>query len=464
MVIHMDIIVIRHGKPCLRKTVEVLSHEVQENLRLKLRIQTNPNSAGLSDVRTGSEIKTACANINDLVDANLKLRGLVQELMKVEDEDLVVLVDGSKFRGMDIFNWMFSLGEMKKGGNVVDSYWRLKRDLDGVVDGRYDTMLFRDFGFDQYFGEWDKSNRVCRFCHDHDVEGEKKSIFGIPKNSHAISYFLGNDRLFCLEECKECNERFGRTIETDLANYYNYYRAAEGRKSREGKDLTAKGFNFEYSKGKMSIYSDKLIENQPTVGEKMPEEGILLHLKNEDPVNLHNIYKVLVKYVIACIPNDLLSNFNQTIKWINGEIIPKKHLLPPVYRIETLENVHTPSLCVYVRRDDKKDLPYCVGEIRFFENLYVFAVPYCKGRDIFMQDLHKPFETFIQKRYDGLNFTIENFCDDEPKMITTHVKLEGGGDDVLQPMDPESIKVGEEWWKKRNAKMMKRFGTTELPD
>lgn len=460
----MDIIIVRYKAACCRKKIDGLPTDVEALVYDKLKVLTIPTSVGYSDVNTGERLKKAIASMQDLTVSHRRLRGFFQLFDQIADDERVVLLDAQKYTNYDLYCWIMALRESEKAQNLVEVYHYYKYTLPSTQWPRYDMLMFADFGFDQYIGIEDKTMRICRFCHGHDVEGEKKSIFGTPKNSHAISYFLGNDRLFCLEECKECNEKFGRTIETDLANYYNYYRAAEGRKSREGKDLTAKGFNFEYSKGRMSIYADKLIENQPKVGEKMPKDGILLHLKNEDPVSLHNIYKVLVKYVIACLPNDLLSYFNQTIKWINGEIIPKKHLLPPVYRIETLENVHTPSLCVYVRRDDKKDLPYCVGEIRFFENLFAFAVPYCKGKDVFMQDLHKPFETFMQKRYDGLNFTIENFCDDEPKMITTHVKLEGGGDDVLQPMDPESIKAGEEWWKKRNAKMMKRFGTTELPD
>ena len=65
-----------------------------------------------------------------------------------------------------------------------------------------------------------------------------------------------------------------------------------------------------------------------------------------------------------------------------GEKHPHKGVLPPVYRVETLDEVKKPSLCVYIRRDVKKDQPYCVGELRFMENLYVYALPYCKGHDV----------------------------------------------------------------------------------
>ena len=112
---------------------------------------------------------------------------------------------------------------------------------------------------------------------------------------------MGNDHLFCLEECKDCNERFGGTIEKDLSNYYSYYRASEGRKSRNNNPLTAKGFNFKYESGRMDFYFDKFINILPKPGMPFPKEGLRLDLEQEKPVCLHNIYRLLVKFVIQTI-------------------------------------------------------------------------------------------------------------------------------------------------------------------
>ena len=169
--------------------------------------------------------------------------------------------------------------------------------------------------------------------------------------------------------------------------------------------------------------------------------------------------------MIACLPNDLLPAFAKTVKWINGEIKPKRFLLAPVYRNELLDTVHSPSLCVYIRKDNKKDLPYCVGELRFMGNLYVYAVPYCVGHDAILANMPAALDKFVKMRYPKMQFTIENFCDDCERIITSHVLLEGGGDKVLKPFDSENMAKSEEWWKKRNEKIMRKFGTTDLhPD
>lgn len=461
----MDIIIVRYKAACGRKKIDGLPTDVEALVYDKLKVLTIPTSVGYSDVNTGERLKKAIASMQDLTVSHRRLRGFFQLFDQIADDERVVLLDAQKYTNYDLYCWIMALRESEKAQNLVEVYHYYKYTLPSTQWPRYDMLMFADFGFDQYIGIEDKTMRICRFCHGHDVEGEKKGIFGTPKNSHAISYFLGNDRLFCLEECKECNEKFGRTIETDLANYYNYYRAAEGRKSREGKNLTAKGFNFEYGNGRLAIFTDKPIENAPKVGESMPKEGIKLNLDNEEPVNLHNIYKLFVKYVIACVPNDRLPDFHQTVKWIKGELKPRKHLLPPIYRIETLDNQLTPNLNVYFRKDTRKDMPYCIGEFRFMENLYVFAVPYCKGKDVFVEHLHVPLSLFMSLRYAGLNFTIENFCDEEPKLITTHVKIDYDGDEVVQPLNPDDIEKNQDWWQKRNMKMMKRFGTTDIhPD
>lgn len=458
----MDIIIIRIAGDCIRKQVNDLPAEVEIQVRSKLQILSCPSAWGLSDIRSGNEEKALCQNIHALADTYPRLKGLFQLVTQLNDEEDVVLVDGEKYSSFEVYCWRMALLEKKNGFNPVVVYHYYMLSLPAYKWPRYKMLTFGSFGYDQYIGKWEKSERVCRFCGSKDTPGTKKSIFGGPKNSHAISYFLGNNSLFCLEECKECNERFGRTIEPDLSNYYAYYRAAEGRKSRDNNSLTAKGFNYEYKDRRMLVYSDKPIENAPKVGDNFPDEGLLLNLDNETPCNLHNIYKLLVKYVIACLPNEYLPAFSRTVKWLRGELRPQKFRLPPVYRVETLDNVQSPTLNVYLRKDKNRDVPYCIGELRFMENLFVYAVPYCNSHDVFVGELHLPFAKFMAERYQGLEFTIENYCDDDPKLITTHVKIDAPSGAVMQPLEPSSLQESEEWWKKRNDKMLRLFGTTDI--
>lgn len=94
------------------------------------------------------------------------------------------------------------------------------------------------------------------------------------------------------------------------------------------------------------------------------------------------------------------------------------------------------------------------------ENLYVFAVPYCKDKDVMHPYLANQLEKFVVTRYKHLlnkyKFTIENICDDEPKLITTHVKLEGEG--TLLPMTEEEYQASSIKWAKHEAEMLKKCG------
>lgn len=83
-------------------------------------------------------------------------------------------------------------------------------------------------------------------------------------------------------------------------------------------------------------------------------------------------------------------------------------------------------------------MPYCVGELRFMSNLYVYAVPYCSERDVNFSEMPKVLDSFVKTCYPGIEFTIQNYCDDELKMVVNHVLIEGGTDIVCKPLDQES--------------------------
>lgn len=425
----MDIIAVKAYTECFKKTVSGLSEEAEALLRKVLHIKSDPFSCGTTDIQKGRQLKSAMAKLDSIADveASLPMKAVRQYVNALEDEDDVVLLDAGKYSNYDILCWIRALNAQKEGHNPVETYHALRFTFPDKFFPRYDLLFYADLGYNQYFGEQDKSKRVCRFCH---ATGADK--FGKPENSHAISWSLGNDALFCLEECMACNNTFGSSIENALSSYYQYYRAAEHRKSRKGKPLTARGFDYEMKiDGGLRFFPQQPIENAPRVGEKLPKEGLLVHLHNSEPVILHDIYRVLCKYVIACLPGKMLPAFSDTVKWIRGDKHPQKGVLPPVYRVETLEEVIKPSLCVYVRKDHKKDLPYCVGELRFMENLYLYALPFCKEHDVMNTALATPLARFVSTRYPDLPFTVENFCDDEKKMIVNHVNIKGDG--VLMP-------------------------------
>ena len=425
----MNIILVRANNDCLKKEIELNNACLEQQLRKELRILSTPSSCGFTDIQKAKDLVDKIELFSPFFIETPQLRGIKQMIGKCDEEENVVLIDGDKYSNMDIFSWHTALIEKEKGRNPIEVYHYFKYDFQAKFFPRYEMLFFADMGYDLYVGEKDKDKRCCRFC------GKSgPNIFGDKKNAHAISYFLGNNAIFCLEECLECNNEFGKGIEQDLMNYYGYYRAAEGRLSRTSKKpLSAIGMNYEQAGNSLKIFADEPMEGMPKVGEKIPKEGFLVHLSNKEPVVLHNVYRVLVKYVIACIPNMYLPEFRVTIDWVKGKKKPRKGSLPPVYRYEKLDNIEKPSLCVYIRKDDKMDMPYCVGEIRFMECLYVFAIPYCK-KDVMKEYLDRPLKKFVSQRFPNIDFTVENFCDYEDKMIINHVKIEGEPNTILKPL------------------------------
>ena len=52
--------------------------------------------------------------------------------------------------------------------------------------------------------------RRCRFC------GRVLCETHFQKVAHAISVSLGNKKFICADECDECNEKFGQSLENDV--------------------------------------------------------------------------------------------------------------------------------------------------------------------------------------------------------------------------------------------------------
>lgn len=76
----------------------------------------------------------------------------------------------------------------------------------------YDIKSYGEFT-KEWVGEPDKQKRVCRYCHRSMPEVSFKKV------AHTISEALGNKSIKTNDECDECNQFFGDTIEQDFLVY-----------------------------------------------------------------------------------------------------------------------------------------------------------------------------------------------------------------------------------------------------
>lgn len=56
-------------------------------------------------------------------------------------------------------------------------------------------------------------NRICRFCNNDSSKVKFQHI------AHAVPQFIGNGNIILEDECDECNDFFGKKLESNFASY-----------------------------------------------------------------------------------------------------------------------------------------------------------------------------------------------------------------------------------------------------
>ncbi len=203
-----------------------------------------------------------------------------------------------------------------------------------------------------------QQNRVCRFCSGKEVDGIKFS-----SEAHAIPKSVGNNLLFCNEECNDCNGIFGRGIETDFCNYFAINRALHPVKTRS-KNIYI-GENFCIDKNG-NCFVEEITPTEKTRGCK--------RLNCKETITDSSLYRALAKFVINLIDEKYLYEFRDTIDWIRGKVIPKS--LPPVLVAECMNPIGQPTLTLFIRKPDKgPELPFCTAVMQCIDRGFFFIMP-----------------------------------------------------------------------------------------
>lgn len=230
--------------------------------------------------------------------------------------------------------------------------------------------LYRTFTFDcskekRYIGERAVEERVCRFC------GKKiPEISFSGSKSHAISEFLGNKNLICLEECNLCNSKFGKTIEPEFSKMLSPALSLFRVKGKKGYRKT-RGKNF-------------VIENRKPSDEKLFclkfnfQGPVIDGVRHFDATSIkyipQDVYKCLCKYVISLIDSKYISYFKKTINWINSST---RYCQLPKIAIRGSEIRQAPDLIVCIRKDNNYNIPYCIAILSACHEEYAFILPFC---------------------------------------------------------------------------------------
>ncbi len=256
----------------------------------------------------------------------------------------------------------------------------------------------------QYIGETDKSNRKCRFC------GQQVPIVSFNNTAHAISESLGNKSIICREECDNCNERFSRTIEPDIANMLSSLLTIYSIHGKNGIRTTA-GKNFKLSLNEATKSDTNVGTITIQLQQKFPEniEDFFKEQLSLDASILkyipQNVYKCLCKYVVSVVNKRYLADFRKTIDWINSTTRYCK--LPIVAIGDAQIKMEAPHLIVSIRKTNNYNYPYCFALFAIANTIFAFIIPFTsKDKYHFTTPKkYKIFQEMIQSWYNGIKWS-----------------------------------------------------------
>ncbi|EGH94861.1 hypothetical protein [Pseudomonas syringae] len=249
--------------------------------------------------------------------------------------------------------------------------------------------------------EGTEDNPICRFC----GRGPDATTFELVP--HAVPEFLGNTKLIATDECDNCNNKFGGTIESDLANYLGIERILTGIKGKNGLPKEKfKGGSIQ--KGKHT----KLVEVCSIPGGKSVsldrDQKTITFKTTRAPYVPAGIFKCLTKIAISIMPDEYLEEFSDSRKWVEKAHDDWDFLPPSALRV-IKSTIYLPNPYPYVhillarRKANIFNCPYMLFQISF-SNI-VLQIPVFRGKadiPVFGERSLKLSIPVIPNRY-GLN-------------------------------------------------------------
>ncbi|WP_026968203.1 HNH endonuclease [Algoriphagus terrigena] len=264
-----------------------------------------------------------------------------------------------------------------------------------------------------------KMDRVCRFCGGQNGQFDATGgLVSFRNKAHVIPESLGNKKLVSIDECDNCNSKFGRGIEQSLLEYFSVFRALNEIKGKGGKKkLVGKDFVFHPEKGFEIKYPGNIDENT---------QSLNLKLKTNSSFIPQDVYRSLVKMIINVLDNPELASVQRTIDWVNGNF--SAGLLPNIMIAQSHDfYVNDPMLVTYRRRINEHAFPHVVGEFRFTDISLCFVVPFSDNdrRTFIRNSDFKKFWNDFEECRSKTSWMETSFSSKSPRRTVINFKLEG---------------------------------------
>ncbi len=243
------------------------------------------------------------------------------------------------------------------------------------------SCITQNGGKKEYVDKGAERPYVCRFC------GKREPEVKFSDDTHAISELIGNKTLLIKSECDNCNKRFGRDYEDDLAKYLDPVRTLSQTRGKRGIPsfmTTDEVFRMDETADGVVIQLNEGCKYVDTVN---GEIHINIPKKTYTPLA---VFKALVFMALSIIPENELSNFIDTINWLNEDIYSNSNYDMNVYSSHVIECFvegikPLPLNAIVLRRKPGKEVPYAFFVIEFDNTAFQINIP-CIREDALLGD------------------------------------------------------------------------------
>lgn len=253
------------------------------------------------------------------------------------------------------------------------------------------------------------ANRTCRFCF------QSKPTVSFGQRAHAISKGLGNVSIFCLDECDECNNYFGRTIEKDLITFLDFQRMFTVQKKNANylnqTIVTNDG-------GTVFIKSDSSEFQKNVIQQKDHLEVRLMPLNTFIP---QHICKALCKAALAVIEEQSdLDILEETIKWVRSDTVDKIDSLMTMGISYLSYSNNETSISIWTRKGDDHNIPFKIVKLSLgLINIY-YSLPFAlnQNNNLELECIFKDLNFFKNEK-----ISWGKLGDTDAQIISTTLKL-----------------------------------------
>jgi len=215
-----------------------------------------------------------------------------------------------------------------------------------------------------------KQDRVCRFCNKAYPEITFENI------AHLIPKSWGNTNLKSDFECDTCNNKFS-LFETDFGSFLGIYRAFNAINDRKIKfksnTIVAKEITLSTGKKVTWIINQNQQQRSFSLDLETGQGKATFFKPTYTPLN---IYKLLLKIGLSCLPETEAKLYPHLLAGLNGD---HDHLLVPfaekvsIYELNL--QVASPRVFVFKKKDARyKNVTHHI-QIYFREFIYMFPLP-----------------------------------------------------------------------------------------